>query len=152
MAEDIEHLKTNKLVRKADGRIGLGVVGQVEASEGVTEAHGGSGEAPSVEVDVATLREHIVAALKEIHDPEIPLNIYDLGLIYGFEIDEERHVEIAMTLTAPGCPVAGMLVEQVARKVGDVPGVKSSHVELTWDPPWTKDRMSEEALLHLGLL
>jgi len=103
-------------------------------------------------VDDETLRERIVAALKEVHDPEIPLNIYDLGLIYGFEIGEDRHVEIEMTLTAPGCPVAGMLVEQVAQKVGDVPGVSSSHVELTWDPPWTMDRMSDEARLELGLL
>ena len=152
MAEDIEHLKTNKIVRKEDGRVGLGVYGQVEPSEAVTEAYGGSGEAPSEDVDDGLLRGRIVAALKEIHDPEIPLNIYDLGLIYGFAIDDEKHVEIEMTLTAPGCPVAGMLVEQVAQRVGDVPGVKSSHVELTWDPPWTKDRMSDEAKLELGLL
>jgi FeS assembly SUF system protein len=152
MAEDIEHLKTNKIVRHENGRVGLGVYGQVESSEGVAEAYGGSGAAPEEVVDDETLRERIVAALKEVYDPEIPLNIYDLGLIYGFEIDADRNVEIEMTLTAPGCPVAGMLVEQVAQQVGDVPGVKTSHVELTWDPPWTKDRMSDEAKLELGLL
>ena len=152
MPDDIEHLKTNKIVKKDGGRVGLGVYGQTDARDEVTEAYGGSSEAPAAEVDDASLREHIVAALKEVHDPEIPLNIYDLGLIYGFEIDAERNVEISMTLTAPGCPVAGMLVNEVAQKVGDVPGVRTSHVTLTWDPPWTKDRMSDEALLELGLL
>lgn len=152
MPDDIEHLKTNKIVRKEGDRVGLGVYGQADARDDVTEAYGGRGDAPVEDVDEATLREHIVAALKEVHDPEIPLNIYDLGLIYGFEIDDARHVEIEMTLTAPGCPVAGMLVTEVARKVGDVPGVRTSHVTLTWDPPWTKDRMSDEAMLELGLL
>lgn len=157
MPDDIEHLKVHKIhrpdevVRRVGGRVSLGVVGQVSNPPDLTEAHGGKGER-AAEVDEAKLREDIVTALQGIHDPEIPLNIYDLGLIYGFSIDAEGDVRIEMTLTAPGCPVAGMLVGQVARKVGEIPGVRKSHVELTWDPPWTKDRMSDEALLELGLL
>ena len=156
MPDDIEHLKVHRIhrpdeiVRRDAGRVSLGVIGQVENPPDIKEARGGSGEAEAV--DEAVLRERIVETLQGIHDPEIPVNIYDLGLIYGFTIDAEQNVEIQMTLTAPGCPVAGMLVEQVAQKVGAVPGVRTSRVELTWDPPWTKDRMSEEAMLELGLL
>ena len=115
------------------------------------EAYGGSEERIAA-VDEDVLRPAVEAALKTVYDPEIPLNIYDLGLIYGFEIDAEGNVEISMTLTAPGCPVAGMLVQQVAYAVGAVEGVARSHVTLTWDPPWTQDRMTEEARLELGLL
>ncbi|MGF1466600.1 MAG: DUF59 domain-containing protein [Sandaracinaceae bacterium] len=150
MTEDIEHLKVNKIVRP-DGRPSLPVYGQVEPSAEDSEAYSGTTEdVPQVATD--ELRERIVAALKTVHDPEIPLNIYDLGLIYGFTIDDESNVDIEMTLTAPGCPVAGMLVKEVADKVGDVEGVRVSHVKLVWDPPWTKSRMSDEALLELGLL
>jgi FeS assembly SUF system protein len=156
MPEDIEHLKVNKIesaIRKEGGRLGLAVYGQAAAPDpGDSEAYGGraEGDVPHVPHDV--LRERIVDALRTVHDPEIPLNIYDLGLIYGFAIDDDSNVAIDMTLTAPGCPVAGMLVREVARKVGDVEGVRVSHVTLVWDPPWTKARMSEEALLELGLL
>ena len=117
----------------------------------VEEAFGGTGQTPE-EIDFGTMREQIIAALRTVHDPEIPLNIYDLGLIYDIAIADDRTVELAMTLTAPACPVAGHLVEQVARVVGEVTGVRRSHVRLVWDPPWTRDRMSEEAQLALGLL
>jgi FeS assembly SUF system protein len=151
--DDIEQLKIQHIGQRPNGRTHLGVMGQPPAAENdLDEAWGGTGEAPSVPVDRDELRDRIVQALKSVFDPEIPLNIYDLGLIYGFEIDEAWNVEIEMTLTAPGCPVAGMLVSDVARKVGAVEGVARSHVKLVWDPPWTKDRMSEEALLELGLL
>ncbi len=120
--------------------------------EPVTEAFGGSGEAPAAPVDPDLLRTSIVAALKEVYDPEIPVNIYDLGLIYGLEIDAQGTVELSMTLTAPACPVAGMLVEEVAEVVGNVEGVSKSHVAITWDPPWTTDRLTEAAKLELGLL
>ena len=116
------------------------------------EAYGGSGKAPSAPFDKEAMKEQLVAALKLIYDPEIPLNIYDLGLIYGMEIDDEANVEITMTLTAPGCPVADFLVQEVATKSGDVPGVNKSHVTITWEPAWTKDNMTEEALLELGLI
>lgn len=150
--DDIEDLKVTKIVRREEGRVGLGVFGQVAPAETVKEAFGGSGEAPSTPVDREALRERIVETLKSIYDPEIPVNIYDLGLIYGFEVADDGAVEIEMTLTAPGCPVAGMIVQEVAQKTGEIEGVRSSYVRLTWDPPWTRDRMSEEAMLELGLL
>ena len=78
--------------------------------------------------------------------------MYDLGLIYSVEVDDEGDVHIDMTLTAPACPVAGQIVRDVANKAGAVGGMRKSHVQLVWDPPWTKDRMSDEALLELGLL
>lgn len=145
-SDDIEKLKVNKI--EAQPRLLPTVTDKPE----VEEAYGGSGVAPQGPIDKEALRESIVAALKSVYDPEIPVNIYDLGLIYGFEIDDEAKVEISMTLTAPACPVAGMLVQEVAEKVGEVEGVNTSHVELTWDPPWSKDRMTEEAMLELGLL
>lgn len=150
--DDIEDLKVNKIVRRGEGRVGLGIVGQVAPPEPpMEEAFGGSGEARG-EVDREALRERVIATLQTIYDPEIPLNIYDLGLIYGIEVAEDGTVDIEMTLTAPGCPVAGMIVQEVAQKVGETEGVRTSHVQLTWDPPWTRDRMSDEAMLELGLL
>lgn len=98
-----------------------------------------------------TLRERVIAALRQVHDPEIPVNIYDLGLIYDLDIDAQGQVEIRMTLTAPGCPVAQTFPAQVARTVEAVEGVTQCRVELTWDPPWTPARASEAARLQLGL-
>ncbi|MCB9557259.1 MAG: SUF system Fe-S cluster assembly protein [Deltaproteobacteria bacterium] len=98
------------------------------------------------------LRDKIIEALHSVYDPEIPVDIYELGLIYQIDINEERHVDIKMTLTSPHCPVAGTLpgdVEQAARRV---PGVASVVVELVWDPPWGPDRMSEAAKLELNML
>ncbi len=146
--DDAEDLKVHRVSPAAKG---LPVLRDEPAAE-ISEAFGGSGDVPTEQVDSDTLRERIVAALRTIFDPEIPLNIYDLGLIYGFEIAEDASVELAMTLTAPGCPVAGELVAETARKVGDVAGVRRAHVKLVWDPPWTRERMSEDAMLALGLL
>ena len=98
------------------------------------------------------LYEPIVEALRSVHDPEIPVNIYDLGLVYYIGIDEEGAVEIDMTLTAPGCPVAGEMPGWVADAVEPIPGVKQVDVRLVWDPPWGMERLSEEARLELGLL
>ena len=97
------------------------------------------------------LRKDIVRALRTVHDPEIPVNIYDLGLVYNIEFDDAGSVQILMTLTSPACPVAGMLVTQVETKVKTVEAVSDAHVELVWDPPWTVDRMSEAARLDLNL-
>ena len=97
------------------------------------------------------LRKDIVRALRTVHDPEIPVNIYDLGLVYNIEFDDAGSVQILMTLTSPACPVAGMLVTQVEDKVKAVEAVSDAHVELVWDPPWTVDRMSEAARLDLNL-
>jgi FeS assembly SUF system protein len=97
--------------------------------------------------------EKVIEAIRTIFDPEIPVNIYDLGLIYDIDVDAETNaVYVQMTLTAPGCPVAGTLPGDVQRKIESVPGVPQAVVELVWDPPWGKERMSEAALLELGLL
>ena len=98
------------------------------------------------------LREPIIAALRQVHDPEIPVNIYDLGLIYDIDIANNGDVAIDMTLTAPACPVAGMMPVMVKDAVKTVEGVGEINVELVWDPPWSQDKMSEEALLTLGML
>lgn len=94
----------------------------------------------------------VVEVLRTVYDPEIPVNIYELGLIYEIAIDSENRVKVKMTLTAPGCPVAGSLPVEVERKIESIPEVKDAEVELVWDPPWDKSRMSETALLDLGLV
>ena len=100
----------------------------------------------------ATLEEKIVSALRSVYDPELPVNIYDLGLIYGLQVGGDGTVDIKMTLTAPGCPVAGSLPGEVEKVVQDVQGVKAARVELVWEPAWTRDRISEAAQLELGIL
>ena len=97
------------------------------------------------------MREKIIAALSTVFDPEIPMDIYNLGLIYGVTVDAAGHARIKMTLTAPNCPVAGSLPAEVERKVRAVPGVQDVSLELTFDPPWDKSRMSPEARMLLGL-
>ena len=103
-------------------------------------------------VPAAALRPRIVDAIGSVYDPEIPVNIWELGLIYGVDIDSERRVHVRMTLTAPGCPSARALPLEVERKVRDVEGVADVYVEVVWDPAWSPDRMSDAARLHLGLL
>ena len=98
------------------------------------------------------LEDDIVLALRQVYDPEIPVNIYDLGLIYDVQADADGQVFIKMTLTAPNCPIADDVVAQVREAVADVPGVKDVEVELVFEPEWTTDRMSEEAKLELGML
>lgn len=98
------------------------------------------------------LKERIKEALKTIYDPEIPVDIYELGLIYEVNLDDKSHVEIVMTLTSPNCPVAGSLPEEVRSKVAEVEGVSGAHVELVFEPAWDKTFMSEEAMLELGFL
>ena len=107
--------------------------------------------APTTDVARKLLEGKVIAALKTVYDPEIPVDIYELGLIYNIEIDDEKHVHVQMTLTAPGCPVAGTLPGEVERRVETVPEVKSATVELVWEPAWSKDRMSEAAMLSLGM-
>ncbi len=104
------------------------------------------------EAEINQLRERLVDALRTVHDPEIPINIYDLGLIYRLDVNEQGVVEVDMTLTAPACPVAGTLPQMVGSAVDAVAGVTDASVRLVWDPPWSQERMSEEALLQLGLL
>ncbi|MBV9745045.1 MAG: SUF system Fe-S cluster assembly protein [Acidobacteriia bacterium] len=97
------------------------------------------------------MKDRVIAALKTVYDPEMPVNIYELGLIYNIDVTAEGRVSVLMTLTAPNCPVAGTLPAEVERAVRAVPGVTDVKLELTFDPPWSKDRMSEAAKLALGL-
>jgi FeS assembly SUF system protein len=103
-------------------------------------------------VDREALRERVIAALKEIYDPELPVNIYDLGLIYAVDVDDAAVVEVQMTLTTPGCPVAQTFPGAVENTVRAVEGVSAAQVELVWDPPWCADNLSMEVKLQLGLL
>lgn len=98
------------------------------------------------------LQAAVIAALKEIYDPEIPVNIYDLGLIYGVEVDDEADATVTMTLTTPHCPVAESMPGEVELRAASVPGIRDAEVNLVWDPPWTPEKMSDEARLELGML
>jgi FeS assembly SUF system protein len=103
------------------------------------------------EVELEELTNKIVAALKTVYDPEIPADIYELGLIYNVDVDDDRFVAITMTLTAPGCPVAGEMPGWVENAVGAVPGVSGVKVTMVFDPPWDQSRMSEEARVALDM-
>lgn len=98
------------------------------------------------------LETEIVEVLKSIYDPEIPVNIYDLGLIYEINPKEDEKVEIVMTLTAPNCPIADQILQEVKERVETVEGVNEAEINLTFDPPWDKEMMTEEAMLELGLM
>lgn len=102
--------------------------------------------------EIERLTDEIIAAIKTVFDPEIPADIYELGLIYKIDIDDERLVTVEMTLTAPGCPVAGDMPKWVQDAVSGVQGVMDTKVKLTFDPPWTPSRMSDEAKLAVGML
>jgi FeS assembly SUF system protein len=118
-----------------------------EAAAMATSPHSASGIPPE---ELARLTDDIVSALKTVYDPEIPADICELGLIYKIDIEDDRSVKIEMTLTAPGCPVAGEMPGWVQNAVGAVEGVSDVDVEMVFDPPWTPDRMSEEAQVALG--
>ena len=98
------------------------------------------------------LYEQVLEALKEIFDPEIPVNIYDLGLIYGVDVTEDGHAVVTMTLTTPHCPVAESMPAEVELRVSAVPGIATAEVNLVWDPPWDPAKMSDDAKLELGML
>lgn len=125
--------------------------GKIETSETAMEtsapvpADGPGGE-------TANLHDRVIAMLETIFDPEIPVNIYELGLVYNVEASDDGDVIVTMTLTTPNCPVAGSMPGEVETKIGTVPGVRGVTVDLVWDPPWTPERMSEAARLELGML
>jgi len=154
VGDDIEHLKVHKIPpRSTSEHVFLPQTGaHAPPSEPINEATAGSGVKPSAPIDPAEVKDAIIESLRTIYDPEIPVNIYELGLIYDVDVSEEGRAEIRMTLTAPACPVAGALVEEVAEKAGRVDNVATAHVELVWDPPWTPDRMTEAAKLELGMI
>jgi FeS assembly SUF system protein len=102
--------------------------------------------------ETITLRDKIEEVLRTVYDPEIPVNIFELGLVYDIQVADGGHVKIRMTLTAPACPAAGEIIFDVQQKVEALDEVKDCHVELTFDPPWSKEMMTEEAKLELGML
>ena len=116
----------------------------------IVNCHPGRSEG-SVELNTMNLERDIIRALRQVYDPEIPVNVYDLGLIYEIRVNEEHEVYIQMTLTAPNCPMADYVVAQVKEAVEDVPGVVIVEIDLVWEPVWDRSRMSEEALVELGL-
>ena len=120
-----------------------------QAAEEGTQARAGY---PLPEGTAKAKPEELEAALRTVHDPEIPVNIYDLGLVYTIEIDAENAVRVMMTLTAPGCPVAGEMPGWLAEAIEPLPGVKQVDVEMTFDPPWGMDMMSDEVRLELGFM
>jgi len=105
----------------------------------------------SPSTDPEALKSQVLDALRTVYDPEIPVNIYDLGLVYRCDVDESGSVDVDKTLTAPGCPVAQTFPATVEAAIRRVPGVTAARVEVVWDPPWSTDRMSDEAKLELGL-
>ena len=111
----------------------------------------GTNTEPTNAQPAGPLQERVIDAIKTCYDPEIPVNIYELGLIYGIDVDPSNAVTVRMTLTSPACPAAGLLPPEVQRKVQDIPGVTAVKVDIVWDPPWTPDRMSEAARLQLGI-
>ncbi|MCW4114641.1 SUF system Fe-S cluster assembly protein [Aurantimonas sp. MSK8Z-1] len=113
-------------------------------------ASGGAAPSTIAAEELSRLTDDIVAALKTVYDPEIPADIYELGLVYKIDIDDDRKVAIEMTLTAPGCPVAGEMPGWVENAVASVEGVQAVDVDLVFDPPWTPERMSEEAQVAVG--
>jgi FeS assembly SUF system protein len=102
--------------------------------------------------EIDALGERVIEMLRTVYDPEIPVNIFELGLIYKVDIDDDNHVQIDMTLTSPACPVAGILPGEVESKVASIEGVSGAAVELVWDPPWNPSMMTEEAQLELGII
>lgn len=138
---DYEDLKTRRLLPVMNG--------ETPPDAYILE---GDGERPyDAPSDPERIRADVIDTLKTVYDPEIPLNIYDLGLIYAIDV-EDGAVHLKMTLTAPGCPVAGSLLSEVHERVLALPGIKRAKTELVWDPPWTQARLSDEAKLELGLL
>jgi FeS assembly SUF system protein len=103
------------------------------------------------DVSKQELEEKIISVLKTVYDPEIPVDIFELGLIYGIEIDDDENVKIKMTLTSPACPVAGSLPPEVEMKVSEIDEVRSTKVDIVWSPPWDKDMMSDAAKVELGM-
>jgi len=131
-----------------------GVPGEGEGSASPEAAHiQAAGPAdPTKFVEQKLIEGKVIEALREIFDPEIPVNIYELGLIYAINVEPDNSVLVKMTLTAPACPVAGSLPGDVEKRVNAIPEVKEAKVELVWDPPWTREMMSEAAMLTLGFM
>ncbi|HEX4795783.1 MAG TPA: SUF system Fe-S cluster assembly protein [Humisphaera sp.] len=131
--------------------VGLSAEPASATADPTGDAATASQSAPNNFIEQKLLEGKVIEALREIFDPEIPVNIYELGLIYDIKVDPENNVHIKMTLTAPACPVAGSLPGDVERRVEAIPEVKNADVELVWEPPWSRELMSEAAMLQLGM-
>jgi len=142
--------KTQKEAREAEPEAAPEEPAEIEACVGATGGGEGTGSAIPPE-ELERLHADLVAALKTVFDPEIPVDIYELGLIYRLEVDDDRNIDVDMTLTAPGCPVAGEMPGWVENAVASVPGVGQVKVKLVFDPPWDMSRMSDEARLALNM-
>ncbi len=151
MSEDGKKISLAQKSRAEDhgARILREKIGDVRSLETPAPAAVTAGK---IAADQKVLEGKVIAALQTVYDPELPLNIYDLGLIYELAIDPFNAVHVKMTLTAPGCPVAGEIVADVRRKIEAIPEVPKVDVELVWYPPWTRERLSDEARLELGLM
>ena len=149
--EEVEQVETPPRARVSDADAALpeGVARKRDYLEGFLKQQPAGVSAAEPGGD---LYEAIIEALKEIYDPEIPVNIYDLGLIYGVDVTPDGHAAVTMTLTTPHCPVAESMPGEVELRVGAVPGVGHAEVNLVWDPPWDPQKMSDEAKLELGML
>ncbi|APH54620.1 putative cytosolic protein [Granulibacter bethesdensis] len=132
-----------------DSKIDMAPADDTAVSAATPATHGSW--TPDGETRPAVTEDAVIAAVASVHDPEIPVNIYELGLIYAIDIHDDGKVKVEMTLTAPACPSAQELPEQVHHAVAAVPGVTSVHVETVWDPPWDPSRMSEDARLQLNM-
>lgn len=135
-----------------EGAAPMSVSGAAE-NGGVPVNHGVAEDKAAVPMSAASLaeiEEKVVETLKTVYDPEIPVNIYELGLIYKIDVQEGGIVDVVMTLTAPGCPVAYTMPGEIEDKLRTIPGVSEAHVQVTWEPPWNRDMMSEAAKLQLG--
>lgn len=128
------------------------VAGSATAPSSAPHASAATTAPPTAASEAAATRKKVISELRTVFDPEIPVNIYDLGLIYEIEVAAFGIVNVTMTLTAPGCPVADSLVEEVRNKIAGIPEVSGAYVNLVWDPPWTKERMSDAARLELNML
>ena len=141
-----EALKTSADAQDSETLANGGHMAEVEAAAAASEEH-----PPIPEEELERISRDIVAAIKTVYDPEIPVDIYELGLIYKVDIENDRSVHVEMTLTTPGCPVAGEMPEWVVNAVVGVEGVNKAKVELTFDPPWDMSMMSEEARFALNM-
>ena len=153
VAEMIEKTQNDDAAARAgepEPEAEAGEPAEIKACVGATGGEEGTGSAlPPDEIE--RLKGDLIAALKTVYDPEIPVDIYELGLIYRLEVDDDRNIEVDMTLTAPGCPVAGEMPGWVENAVSSVPGVGQVKVKLVFDPPWDTSRMSDEARLALNM-
>lgn len=164
MAEEVDRVEKPTKARVEDAvepKTYVAAPSPVEAESGQTKLErkrdyleGFLAQQPTGEVDGGSgdLHADVIAALKDIYDPEIPVNIYDLGLIYAVEVTDNAEAIVTMTLTTPHCPVAESMPGEIELRVGSVPGVGHAEVNLVWDPPWDPSKMTDEAKLELGML